>query len=47
VSKSVVDDVCNYIAKQEEHHRKQTFEEEYLAFLERHGIEYDRRYVME
>ena len=47
VSKSAVDDVCNYIARQEEHHRRQSFEEEYMAFLERHGIEYDKRYVLE
>jgi hypothetical protein len=30
---------------QESHHRKQTFEEEFLALLERHGIEYDPRSV--
>jgi hypothetical protein len=34
-----------YIANQAEHHRTKTFEEEFLAFLERHGIEFDPRYV--
>ena len=34
-----------YISNQAEHHRRQTFEEEFIAFLEKHGIEYDRRYV--
>lgn len=34
-----------YIDNQRDHHAKQTFEEEYLAFLEKHGIEYDERYV--
>lgn len=34
-----------YIANQAEHHRARTFEEEFIAFLERHGVEYDPRYV--
>lgn len=34
-----------YIENQREHHRKKTFQEEFLAFLERHGIEYDPRYI--
>jgi len=34
-----------YIDTQAEHHRQQTFEEEFLAFLKKHGIEYDPRYV--
>ena len=34
-----------YISNQEEHHRARTFEEEFVAFLEKHGMEYDRRYV--
>ena len=40
-----VDDTKAYIANQREHHRTTTFQEEYIAFLERHGIEYDPRYV--
>jgi putative transposase len=42
---SQVDDTKRYIANQAEHHRVKTFEEEFIAFLERHGIEYDPRYV--
>jgi REP element-mobilizing transposase RayT len=34
-----------YINTQEEHHKKRSFEEEFLAFLEKHGIEYDPKYV--
>lgn len=34
-----------YIDTQEEHHRTRTFQEEYLAFLQRYGVEYDERYV--
>ena len=34
-----------YIQNQKEHHRQRTFQEEYLSFLAKHGIEYDPRYV--
>ena len=34
-----------YIENQEEHHRKRNFEAEFVAFLKKHGIEYDERYV--
>jgi hypothetical protein len=34
-----------YIKNQEEHHRKVTFQEEFLAFLKRHRIEFDKRYL--
>ena len=47
VSKSAVDDVVRYIRDQEEHHRERTFEEEYLAFLDRYGVEYDLKYVFD
>ena len=40
-------DVKAYNANQEEHHRKVTLQEEVLAFLKKHGIEYDRRFVLE
>ena len=29
----------------EKHHRKMTFQEEYLALLKKHRIEYDERYL--
>ena len=34
-----------YIARQEEHHRNRDFQAEFLAFLKKHRIEYDPRYV--
>ena len=34
-----------YIRTQEEHHRTRSFQEEFIAFLERHGVEYDTRYI--
>lgn len=43
---SQVDDTIRYIANQAEHHRVKAYEEEFIAFLERHGIEYDPRYVL-
>jgi REP element-mobilizing transposase RayT len=45
VSKSDVDAVRRYVQDQEEHHRKRTFQEEYRALLERHGIDFDERYL--
>jgi REP element-mobilizing transposase RayT len=40
-----LDAVIDYIDRQEEHHRAKSFEMEYLAFLEKYGIEHDERYV--
>lgn len=47
VSQSGKDQVCHYIAGQEQHHRTMTFQEEFVAFLKRHGIDYDERYIWE
>jgi putative transposase len=47
VSKSSMQDVIKYIENQEAHHRKISFQEEFIAFLEKHGIEYDERYIWE
>jgi putative transposase len=45
VGTSQIDRTRHYIANQREHHRAKSFQEEFLAFLEKHGIEYDPRYV--
>jgi len=47
VSQSNVASVVRYIAEQERHHRKVSFQEEFLAYLRRHGIDYDERYIWE
>lgn len=47
VSHSNLEAVRKYIANQEEHHRRMTFQEEHLELLKRHGIAYDERYVWE
>jgi len=46
VSQSQLDDVRAYIRSQPKHHRTKTFVEEYRAFLARHHIEYDERYLL-
>ena len=45
VSKSNLATVVEYIQNQEKHHRRMTFEDEFIALLEKHGIEYDPKYV--
>jgi len=45
VSQSNAASVVKYIAEQEEHHRRFTFQQELLTFLKKHGITYDERYI--
>jgi REP element-mobilizing transposase RayT len=45
VSKSQIAEVIKYIQNQREHHRKKTFQEEYLELLEKHCVAYDERYL--
>ncbi len=45
VSPSELDAVGQYIATQEEHHRKISFQDEFRALLKKHGLEWDERYV--
>jgi len=45
VSPSQAPVVKKYIANQERHHRKRSFEDEFTALLRSCGIEYDERYV--
>ena len=45
VSESNVEKVRVYVACQEEHHRKVSFQEEYRALCRRHGVSVDERYV--
>jgi len=45
VSQSNAARAIAYIENQAEHHRRQTFEEEFIAFLNRHRIEYDPEHV--
>ena len=47
VSQSKVPIVTKYIRGQAEHHKQSTFEDEFLAMLKRHKINYDPKYVLE
>jgi len=45
VSKSKVAAVARYIEGQKEHHRKQSFQDEFLELLRRHGVAIDEKYL--
>ena len=45
ISISHIANTITYIKTQEDHHRIKTFKEEYLAFLKKHKIDYDERYI--
>ncbi len=46
ISVSHVQETIGYIRTQAVHHRNKRFETEFLAFLKKHGIPYDERYVL-
>jgi putative transposase len=45
VSKSNILDLIEYINNQEIHHRKKSFKEEYIGFLNKYGINFDERFI--
>jgi putative transposase len=45
VSASQLEAVKDYIERQEEHHQKKTFQEEYVELLEKYGVEYNEKYL--
>ncbi|MEI8194547.1 MAG: IS200/IS605 family transposase [Phycisphaerae bacterium] len=47
MSKSADEQVCRYIKNQARHHHTRTFQEEFMAFLEKFEIPYDPRYVFD
>jgi len=44
---SQIENVYNYILNQEQHHKKKTFRQEYLEFLEKFEVPYEERYLFE
>ena len=46
VSQSKVNEVKGYISSQEKHHRKLTYQEEVMALLKKHGMEFNPRFVV-
>jgi REP element-mobilizing transposase RayT len=45
VSQSNVEEVRNYIARQKHHHRKTSFRDEFIQFLQVNGVEYNERFL--
>jgi REP-associated tyrosine transposase len=45
VSKSQLPEVIKYVQNQRAHHRKRTFQQEYLELLQKHRVDYDERYL--
>lgn len=45
VSQSAINKVIVYIKNQEEHHKKKTFKEEYIGFLEAYEIPFEEKYI--
>lgn len=46
-SHSHIDNVVKYILNQEDHHKKRSFREEYLDFLDKFQITYEERFLFE
>lgn len=46
VSQSVIEKTIEYVRSQREHHKKQSFRDEYIAFLKSYNVDYDEQYVL-
>jgi REP element-mobilizing transposase RayT len=44
--KSQIDNVVKYIQQQENHHKKRTFEDEYLELLKLFNVDYNEKYIL-
>jgi putative transposase len=47
VSSSNLSRVIRYIDEQEAHHKKKSFDDEFIALLKKHGVEFDPRYLLD
>ena len=47
VSVSQLETILKYIQNQEQHHRRMSFQDEFVALLQKHKIAYDQRYLWE
>ena len=45
--RSQLNNIYNYIVKQEQHHKKRSFREEYTEFLKKYNVKYNDRYLFE
>lgn len=46
-AKSQVHQVVNYVLNQEQHHKKKSFKEEYIEFLQKFEVKFDEKYLFE
>lgn len=46
-SHSQIESVYNYILNQEKHHKKKTFREEYLGFLNKFEVQFNEKYLFD
>lgn len=46
-SRSSLDEVIRYIERQDQHHTRQSFKDEYMRLLRRFGVAFDERYVFD
>lgn len=46
-SRSEIDRVVKYILNQKEHHKSQSFREEYVSILEDYGVNYEEKYLFQ
>ena len=46
MSVSQIDEVIAYVRTQPDHHKKMTFEQEFLTLLKKAGVPYDAKYVL-
>jgi len=44
---SQIDMVCKYVLNQEEHHKKKSFRQEYMEFLEKFAVPFEERFLFE
>ncbi len=44
-SRSQIDNVVKYILSQEEHHKKNSFREEYMKILNKNGVDFDEQFI--
>ncbi|MGB7500399.1 MAG: IS200/IS605 family transposase [Moheibacter sp.] len=40
-----IENLIKYVANQEEHHKKESFRDEYIRLIQEHGIEFDEKYL--
>ena len=46
ISQSIVGNTVEYVKNQQEHHKKKSFQDEYIQFLKLYNIDFDERYVL-